>query len=325
MQLWKKLFGAKEAPNAAIAPSARIQVMLSTVLRIKALLRRLVTPPKPEQTGEAADDFCLTASLGYVEDVRALLKRNPKLIFSRHELHDGGTALHMVASQVSYTGRRKEMTKLLLAYGAEVNARDAKGRTPLHLAAAGSDSDGSHMAMAGVLLANGADVSATDKEGFTAFYYAGHDFADLLRRYGGRDDVHSAAKRGDLASVEALVKADPNAVFTRTRDGSTPLHRAAHWGDVVRFLLASGAEVGARDEHGDTPLHNADSTVVELLVASKAEVDARNNKGETPLMKFSQEPEIVKLLMAHGADVNARDERGERLCTRQQVLGGWIR
>ncbi len=45
----------------------------------------------------------------------------------------------------------------------------------------------------------------------------------------------------------------------RTGPHSTPLHTAAQQSNVemVRSLLAQGADVNARDGHGETPLHHA--------------------------------------------------------------------
>ena len=41
----------------------------------------------------------------------------------------------------------------------------------------------------------------------------------------------------------------------RNEDGQTPLHEAARYGDdaAIRALLDAGADAGARDENGKTP------------------------------------------------------------------------
>ncbi|HLY98469.1 MAG TPA: ankyrin repeat domain-containing protein, partial [Candidatus Angelobacter sp.] len=71
--------------------------------------------------------------------------------------------------------------------------------------------------------------------------------------------IHIASYRGNLAEVEALVegRADVNAAGDIM--ASTPLHDAAMQGhaEVIRFLLAHGAEPGTRDKFGHTPLETA--------------------------------------------------------------------
>ena len=66
----------------------------------------------------------------------------------------------------------------------------------------------------------------------------------------------SEVERGDLEIVRAMVSAAPNLVRARDRTGATALHVAALHGHraVAELLLASGAEVNARDdEFGATP------------------------------------------------------------------------
>ncbi len=58
--------------------------------------------------------------------------------------------------------------------------------------------------------------------------------------------------------------------------------------DNVRFFIAQGADVNAKDERGDTPLHEAvlhttDTEVLKFLVASGADVNVKNKRGTTPL------------------------------------------
>jgi ankyrin repeat protein len=54
----------------------------------------------------------------------------------------------------------------------------------------------------------------------------------------------------DLVKVIALLKSNPELVFSSRSDGSTPLHMAAIGGrkDMAELLLAKGAEVNSKDE-----------------------------------------------------------------------------
>ena len=100
-------------------------------------------------------------------------------------------------------------------------------------------------------------------------------------------DIHKAAHDGDLATVKALVQADPELVSSQDGKGWTPLHWAADGGywDVAAFLLANKADVNAREKNGITPLMLAakkgNQYVVEILVANKADINAKDRFGET--------------------------------------------
>ena len=95
----------------------------------------------------------------------------------------------------------------------------------------------------------------------------------------------------------------------------------------MEFLLANQADVNARNNNGDTPLHlaaaggatknrvpsatqpSASLDLVELLLTNKADVNARNEIGVTALWIAASKgkAEVVELLLDKGADVNARD------------------
>jgi ankyrin repeat protein len=73
---------------------------------------------------------------------------------------------------------------------------------------------------------------------------------------------------------------------------------------MAKLLLASKADVNAKDDTGGTPLHLAakyDSRdVAELLLANGADVDSKNIKGWTPLHVAAHHKEVAELLRQHG-------------------------
>ena len=119
---------------------------------------------------------------------------------------------------------------------------------------------------------------------------------------------HDAARNGDLERVKALLKDNPDLVFSKDSIGQTPLHYAAYWGykGVAALLLASKAEVNAKNNDGYTPLHWAayrgHKAVAALLLANKAEVHAKDTDGETPLHMAvaGEHKDVAELLRQHG-------------------------
>jgi ankyrin repeat protein len=196
-----------------------------------------------------------------------------------------------------------EEGKVVLAQGADVNAKDEYGDTPLHHAAMLG-----HKEMAELLLAKRANVRAEDKYGFTP--------------------LHDAARSGHKEVAELLLAqgADVNA---KADYGITPLHLAAKYGqkEVAELLLAKGADVNAKDSSSETPLHEAaeldlsDNSpqvesgkreLAELLLAKGADVNAKDRDGQTPLhyAAWSGNMEGAQFLLANGANINATDGRG---------------
>ena len=229
----------------------------------------------------------MVARDGDLGKLKALLKDNPYLVFSKDNKHYGETPLHWAVSKGN-----KDMAELLLASKAEVNAQEDHDETPLHKAA----SEG-YMEMAELLLASKAEVDAKDRNGWTP--------------------LHLTAFRGNREVAELLLanKADVNA---RDYNGETPLHRAVigRQKEVVELLLANKADVNAKTHDGTTPLYRAAVTgykeVVELLLANKADVNVKTNDGETPLHYAAVEGfrDVAKLLAAHTIVSDDKDNDG---------------
>jgi ankyrin repeat protein len=118
----------------------------------------------------------------------------------------------------------------------------------------------------------------------------------------------TAAKRGDLRSLESLLASDPSLIGARDSDGSTALHCAAWKGHegVVEWLLGAGADVRVHNENdhwGTTALHAAahanHARIAERLLEAGADIDARDREGRTPLdhTKFHNARAAARALM----------------------------
>src|SRR6185503_12422362 len=174
----------------------------------------------------------------------------------------------MVASRSGST----EVVEQLLAKGANVNARAARGQTALMWAVAQNHPD-----IVKVLLAHGADGHARSAVWSQVMAVPPHGLLEYNRAipHGGDTALMFAARVGDLASAKLLVAAGAN-VNDADAWGISATVLAAHsgFGDVVEFLLDKGADPNSANA-GFTALHEAimrrDEKTVAALLAHKAD------------------------------------------------------
>jgi ankyrin repeat protein len=205
--------------------------------------------------------------------VRALLKggASPDVRTSLNEgsyAYDGGeTPLFWALDDI-------ETARLLLDHGADPNARrgtEGRGVTPLHWAASAGRKE-----VVELLLARGANPLGQDYKGNLAVRWAarkkenmelvklllGHmRDIDVKDRYHGETHLIWAARNSDvpLEFAKLLVVRGADLDVTKKRSRSTALHVAvsSRHIEMVRFLVANGADVNARDDEDRTPLGRA--------------------------------------------------------------------
>ncbi|QID16205.1 ankyrin repeat domain-containing protein [Nitrogeniibacter mangrovi] len=128
----------------------------------------------------------------------------------------------------------------------------------------------------------------------------------------------AAARARDWDAVLARLKdgADPNVVDAQRRGGVLALAAADGRAELVRKLLAAGADPDRRGEAGFTPLGVAalrgHAAVVRLLLRHGADPDKRGADGAPPLVNAVRlgHRHIVDTLLAAGADPSLPDKRG---------------
>ncbi|XP_033632864.1 poly [ADP-ribose] polymerase tankyrase-1-like [Asterias rubens] len=291
---------------------------------------------------DESSEFLEFSKAGDLENIQALVSRNPHIVNCRDKEGRHSTPLHFAAGYnrvavVDYLLQHGayvhakdkgglvplhnacsfghyEVTELLIKHSAVVNAADLWKFTPLHEAAAKGKYE-----ICKLLLKHGADPEKKNRDGHTALDLVkegDQDVQDLLR---GDAALLEAAKKGNLVRVQKLVT--PDNINCRDSQGrnSTPLHLAAGYNnvEVADYLLEHGADVNARDKGGLIPLHNASSyghlDIASLLIKHNTCVNAVDRWNFTPLHEAAQKgrTQLCALLLAHGADPTMTNQEGQ--------------
>ncbi|MGC1523787.1 MAG: ankyrin repeat domain-containing protein [Steroidobacteraceae bacterium] len=226
------------------------------------------------------------------------------------------TTLFNATNRLHEAIKKNELGKIrqLTDAGANVNELNASGYSPLHLAS----SSGINIEILRLLLAKGAEVDARSKDhrgfGFTSLIIAaGNDnlevTAALLEAGASVNTTRGDGMQTPLMSAAGQRAANPQLVKLLLRagadirgkgkDGKTALICACQVHpttssdyEVVCALLEAGSEVNAKTDGGWTALIYASAAekcafslqVVQALLSRGANIDAKTSDGKTPLL-----------------------------------------
>ncbi|GFO46756.1 protein phosphatase 1 regulatory subunit 16a, partial [Plakobranchus ocellatus] len=213
---------------------------------------------------------------------------------------DGLTALHQCCIDDN-----EAMLKLLLEYGANVNACDSEMWTPLHAAATCG-----HVTLCKHLIDRGAHLLAVNADGNMPYDICEDEVTlDYIETEMARngitqeqiDDTRLTTERQMLSDLKDLASGGGD-LEIRDHQGASMLHIAAANGyiDVADFLLDHHVSVDSRDNESWQPIHAASYwgqlDILELLVQNGADLDSKTKNGETPF-DLSEDPDIKQRIL----------------------------
>ncbi|CAG9765617.1 unnamed protein product [Ceutorhynchus assimilis] len=276
---------------------------------------------------------------GYLKIVEDIFKyaTEVNMLLNSTSTKGGLTPLHNAAKK-----KQQEVAKLLISYGADINAQDKTGKTPIFYAIKNADlkifelllTNGANVKdypellnvavemecreIVETILHHDADINACDNYGRTALHFTALTFADdfssqsidiYLDNFNFDNGKPDNIIKGEIAKL--LLSKGAN-VDVQTKNDVTTLLASTlkRYAKVVEALLEYNANVNLALESGITPLHicaqQGNQDIITMLLNKGANVNAKGKNGSTALHIASRAGKegIAKILLEFGSDIN---------------------
>ncbi|KAF4463885.1 ankyrin [Fusarium albosuccineum] len=210
-------------------------------------------------------------------------------------------------SNTTYGGRNRYLDVILQHPRLDVNLEDTAGISLFHSACTVGDVEA-----VGILLKRGADVRVRDRSARNALH--------LGISFLSKNSTSHQPSKSQQNLLKSLVSLAPDLLHQVDKNGRTPLHYAISGrgdpAEEVEMLVSAGADVCAKAENGDTPLHllfkrtwwlkmdrdgvvtwnGSTKKLLDLFLSKGADINAPNKTGETPVFNYFREGALeVKL------------------------------
>lgn len=260
-------------------------IEMATIGNIDEINRAIEIGVEIDELGAKGHTALMAAAYyGHRSVVNILLAAgaDPNLLSDDDGLGTGMTAL-MLAAGSFFASNRQHVLKLLIAGGADVNQRGARGKTAIfHAALAGAG----YANCVETLLAASADLHLVDDRGHTVLSAVAaaenYPMFNLLMQAGastiGLESVQliQAATTGNVDRVQSLLAGNVN--LDLDRGAAIGNAAAAGHTKIVELLIRAGANVNLRDKLGFTPIASAAyagyGEIVQLLIEAGADIQA---------------------------------------------------
>uniref|UniRef100_A0A674GM60 Ankyrin repeat and KH domain containing 1 n=1 Tax=Taeniopygia guttata TaxID=59729 RepID=A0A674GM60_TAEGU len=300
---------------------------------VKLLLVHCADVNAQSSTGNTALTYACAG--GFVDVVKVLLKAGANI----EDHNENGHTPLMEAASAGHV----EVARVLLEYGAGINTHSNEFKeSALTLACYKG-------ILAALLIERGANLEEVNDEGYTPLMEAareGHEeMVALLLAQGEipwqwRANINAQTEEtqetaltlaccGGFSEVaDFLIKAGADIEL----GCSTPLMEAAQEGhlELVKYLLAAGANVHATTATGDTALtyacENGHTDVADVLLQAGADLEHESEGGRTPLMKAARAGHLctVQFLISKGANVNRATANNDHTVVSLACAGGHL-